>query len=245
MAWQRDEVQSGNPTISKHILATICRSIEGDPFVSEQAIREEILEPMQRLFLPPKQMEQAQQISAMRDYMDALRGFEREDLQQSWRTVRDTHTSRGWPLPAAFVAAAVKAKKDRTKPGQTRSRLPWESPSKEECWENWKKIRQSATAKLAAREGWSWSLRCGVLDGSIEGAEQIDVAKFQSDHRRVHANAERLQADWEMVYPTEGRIVRFTEANREIALKLWNGILVHEAQTQQEINYGVEREAAE
>ena len=163
--------------------------------MSDIIIREEILEPMQRLYVPPRSMEPAQQMAAMRDYMDSLRSFDREDLQAAWRTVRDSHQGRGWPLPSVFVLAARAARKERLPQAKEPAVNRFKHPEGEINRHVWRQLRSSRTASIAMAEGWAWSLKAKVLDGTIKAEGDISVGTFRAAHKRALWLVGRLKPD--------------------------------------------------
>lgn len=76
-------------------------------------VQNEIIEPMQRVYTPPARMDDDRARAALRDYGDALQGFNSAVLRQAWQNVRDSYTLRSWPAPGLFVKAAIGAKKEQ------------------------------------------------------------------------------------------------------------------------------------
>lgn len=195
--------------------------------MSETAIREEIIDPMQRLFLPPKTMSAEQQALALREYMDALRGFEREDLQAAWKVARDSALTRSWPPIAVFIKAAYQAKnlrhsarhdedRNRTTPNHRFDTDGWKA-----YWRaNWNYLKFQPIAKEAARDGWCLMLKTCVLDGLP--LADIDRSVFRRKLARIERLPGIIEADPD--FP-----------DRVKALELWRGVLVHRAEVQEEI----------
>lgn len=143
--------------------------------MSEQSVKDIILEPMHRLFLPPRKMEQADEIVAMRQYTDALKGFSDAVLKGAWVAVRDKHTKAGWPPVGAFVVEAKRqAGGGMSGAQQRRSRAHAEA---ERRWSLWLSIRSSDLARRAAREGWAYALKMEVLEHG-KSTEQIMVTEI-------------------------------------------------------------------
>ena len=195
--------------------------------MSEQAIKDEIIDPMQQLFLPPKDMPDEWQRQALRQYMDALRTFSREDLQTAWKTVRDAATARSWPPIAAFVKAAWAARKARKDPAQNpdaASKAPrhrhdmdgWRAHFRE----NWNYLKFTPLAKEAAREGYALLLKAAILDG-------IPLAKIRPNE--LHARCERARRLNDKIAGDD----RFSE--KEKASQMWTNLLVHRADVEAEI----------
>lgn len=197
--------------------------------MSANDVDAEILQPMQRLYLPPRNMDEGQQSQALREYVDALQHFDRTELNVAWTTVRDCHTTRAWPVPASFVMAARQARKATAQP----QRAPLAGKlDQNERWTRWLVISRSPLAYEAVKRNVAWSLKCAVLhDGKT--AEQIDLRELSS----AKASAERTAAAIEAGRPveTKGHKVEFKTADAAIALRMWHAIQVREAETQAEI----------
>lgn len=193
--------------------------------MSDQAIRDEIIDPMLRLFSPPRAMDEAQQIAAMRDYMDAMRGFTRDELQAAWRDVRDSTQARTWPPIANFVKAAAGARKHQRTTATDAGNGPRHKYDtdgwKAHFWANWKAIRHTEQAKTAARDGWALMLKSAILDG---------IPPVQIEPHALQRKAERAN-----------RLHQIIEANldfpsRDTVLKMWDGVLRSRAEVEAEIN---------
>lgn len=193
--------------------------------MSAEDVQREILEPMQRLFLPPRNMEEGHQQSALREYVAALQNFDALDLKASWQAVRDVHTARGWPVPAAFIVAAKQARKDRM--GVPPSRSDSHSQEVVTAWDIWQKVRVSKMGRDAAEGGYSWSLKCKILYDKVSPAE-IDPRELLAAHNRAKQLAERI----------ENGSFRMKPDVRETAYSMYRHLLVKEAETQQEILRG-------
>lgn len=196
--------------------------------MSEQAIRDEIIDPMQRLFIPPKNMEGDQQALALREYMDALRGFEREDLRAAWHTIRDSAVARSWPPIGAFLKAALLAKRERqtkmeeTNQGRTAPLHRFDMDGwRAHFFENWKHIKHTPLAQAAAKEGWALMLKTAVFDG-LPLAE-IRPAQMVAKVERAAKLAGIIEADLE--YPERAKV-----------LDMWRNVLITRAEVEIEIS---------
>jgi hypothetical protein len=99
--------------------------------IRESFVKHEIIEPMQRLFLPPRSMDESDQLEALREYVSALKRFPQDALRQGWIAVRDTHDGRGWPAVAVFVSACKLASREE----QARSRGdPYDPDAEAKRW---------------------------------------------------------------------------------------------------------------
>jgi hypothetical protein len=194
--------------------------------MSAQDVQSEILEPMQRLYLPPRNMDEGQQSQALREYVSALQNFEQADLNAAWCAVRDTHTTRSWPVPAAFIIAAKQARKYRNEAGLGRNDAAAVSPEND-SWEVWKKICRSQMGRDAVQRGVAWALKCAVLHDKKK-PEQIDLRELVSGK----ASAERTAAG------IENGSVPMRAAYTSMALNMWHTLQMRETETQAEINYG-------
>jgi len=202
--------------------------------MSAQDVHTEIIEPMQRAFLPPRAMPEEQQISLLREYSDALSGYERDDLKASWRTVRDSHVGRAWPAIATFVHAAREALRER---GAGLARSPFSKSDRGAEWAVWERVRRSEMARVAVREGCAWALRCAVLnDGKIP--EQIDIRQLIMAHKSAGELAEAIRTNTPIYRKTakyQGREYVFDDTRADMALRMYETIQVREAETQDEI----------
>lgn len=199
--------------------------------MSAEAVQTEILEPMQRIFLPPRQMGETQQMAALRDYVAALQGFDAGDLHAAWERVRDNHPNRSWPVPSVFVVAARGARKERIPEPAHAPRHTTDGPPPG-GWERWKEISRSPLASEAIRMNVTWSLKCAVLhDGKL--AHEINLREI----RAGKASAERTAKAIANGDPIEhkGRWLQFTPDNAAIALRIWKVLLSRETETQAEI----------
>jgi hypothetical protein len=213
--------------------------------MSAEAVKSEILEPMQRQFYPPKQnMPAADQAAALRDYVMALQGFDEEDLRAAWADVRATHTKPSWPLVAIFVTAARAARKLRM-PEAAIGHRRREETNYTQRWEVWKGVCRSRLAQEACARNVAWSLKCAILgDGKMP--EDIDLRDMEAGKDRAAHSAELIRRNEPVPHFRAGRPdVVFSPQNASVALDLWDRLLVREVETQAEINYGRVMEAAE
>lgn len=193
--------------------------------MSAQDVQAEILDPMQRLYLPPRNMDEGQQSQALREYVNALQNFEQADLNAAWCAVRDTHTTRSWPVPAAFIMAAKQARKYRSEAGLGRSD---NTPKPDDSWEIWKKLCRSQMARDAVQRGVAWSLKCAVLHDNMK-PEQIDLRELVSKKSSAERTAQGIK---------DGS-VPMRSGYASMALNMWHTLQMRETETAAEINYGV------
>ena len=191
------------------------------------AVETEILEPMQRLFTPPRNMDEGMQANALREYVSALNRYEPQDLSTAWASVRDTHTARSWPLPAAFILAARAAAKERN-PKPTRYDG---KPSARALWLRWETISGSALADDAMARGVSWALKLAVLDG--KGLDQISLAQFEAAKASAEILAGRIERGEPIFHA--GREFEMAPDNAKSALDMWRTLLIRNAETDDEI----------
>lgn len=206
--------------------------------MSAEAVKTEILEPMQRQFYPPKQnMPAADQSAALRDYVMALQGFDAEDLRAAWADVRATHTKPSWPLVAIFVTAARNARKARL-PAESAGHRRHDDTSYTQRWEVWKGVCRTRLAQEACTRNVAWSLKCAILgDGKLP--DEIDLRSMKAGKDRAIRSAELIRRGEPVPHFRSDRPdVSFSQRNADVALDLWDRILVREAETQAEINYG-------
>lgn len=201
--------------------------------MSARDVQLHILEPMQRVYAPRRNMDNASLSDALRDYVAALERFEAPDLQAAWSSVRDSHQQGYWPAPALFVTAARKCRNDRI-PDRSSSN-PFKRPTPTELWDRWLAMRKFPIAKKAVEMDVAWSLKCAILDGTEPAT--ISLADLRMKKNSAERTAQKIENgephDW------LGRRFTLSEDNAEAALKMWRSIQAQEIQTQQEI-----REAA-
>jgi hypothetical protein len=199
--------------------------------MSAADVQTEIITPMQRLFYPPRKMEEADERAALVDYVQALQGFDAPDLKSSWNWVRDNHPKTSWPVPSAFVLAASRAKRDR-QPGKHGARSG--SPEGNERWERWKTVSRSTLAYEAVKHGVAWSLKCAILhDGKLP--EHIALRDLVSAKHSAEKLADMIRRG--DPGPFKGQTLKFTGPDAATALSMWAGIQELETKTQAEIRY--------
>ena len=196
--------------------------------MSANAVEVEILAPMQRLFLPPQRMDEAQQIAALREYIGALQRFHVDDLRAAWQSVRDSHTTRAWPAPAAFVLEARKARSARA---PERSGRGGDKPSPSTYWKKWEAVRAGAEALKACERGVSWAFKAAILSG--KEPYEINLTELEMAKVSAARTAELIRTDERVAY--KGRWLQFSNDNAAIAMKMWRSILVKNDQTKEEI----------
>lgn len=204
-------------------------------------VQNEILEPMQRVFLPPRRMEAADEQAALRDYVEALEQFGNEDLGWAWRKVRETHVTRSWPLPAQFFKAASENRRDRRE--SSGGHRKGQGPSQTELWERWKSVSRSPLAYEAVKRGVAWTLKCAVLYGEKK-PEQCDLREFTAQKESAARTRARIEAGERLEF--KGRILPpFAGEDRLLVLSMYANIQMQETRTQAEISYGVKDTADE
>lgn len=196
-------------------------------------VEAEILGPMQAVFLPPRNMDEGQQRATLREYGDALGGYDRPTLKAAWRAVRDTHATRSWPVPGLFVSAAKDARKELAPPSKTMRDKEREERAK--AWERWKTIRNTPMARQAVLQGVAWALKCRVVN-DLKLPEQIDLRELVMAKNSAASLAEKIEHGGEFEH--DGKRRKFTDDQTIVALKMYRTMQVREAETQAEINYG-------
>jgi len=198
--------------------------------MSLAAVQTEILEPMQALFLPPRDMDAAAQTTALKGYGAVLEKFDAPDLRVAWGEVVCEHRTRAWPVPGVIVTAARKARKDRIgpdAPARTTGGMDWAAR-----WRLWQHICLTRLATDAIEAGVAWSLRCAVLrDG--KQAHEINLAELVRGRRNAEATAQAIGDGLAVLH--RGRPLTFSESNRALALKMWAHQLRYEDDTAAEI----------
>jgi len=198
-----------------------------------QDVQAEILAPMQRLYLPPRQMDAQQQGEALKEYARALETFDATELNIAWTTVRDSHTTRGWPVPAAFVLAARQAKSARFRADQAAEAAAITAKVENPEWDAWTRVKNSPLAYEACKLNVAWSLKCAVLHGG-KRPEHIDLRVLRQDKGRAERTAERIRRGQPL--ERNGRNIGImNDANAAVALSMWRAIAQRETETQNEI----------
>lgn len=195
--------------------------------MSEQAVKNAILAPMQRLFLPPLRMDENQQLIALAEYVESLQQYSEEILQEAWRRVRDSYLKGSWPAVALFKNEARKYYAEKF-PQERNAKAQTVDDSWTKSWKNWEKVRLTPQAAYAAREGYSWSLKCKVLEGAAPGS--ITMSDLAAGHMRALRLYDQLTNEDGLV---NGKPMKFVD--RELAISMYRNIMVREAETAQEI----------
>lgn len=192
-------------------------------------VSEIILDPMQRMYLPPRMnMEPGEQAAALREYTDALQHADREDLHTAWRTVRNAHTRQSWPLPSALLKAVSDARKDRLGDKGSVSSKKQEQDRKD--WANWQRARSNNIGRQAVSLSVAWSLKCAILNDHKDPSA-IDLRDLRRQKDSAEALAARLDAG--EIFPREHT---GEGSYDDTAKKMWRTLLIREAETQAEIN---------
>lgn len=204
--------------------------------MSAADVQLKILEPMQRVYIPPRKMEPADEMAALRDYVEALQQFESSDLSYAWGRVRETHVKREWPQIGIFYKFANENRHDRNEVSGA-SRRHGNEPSSQELWERWKAVSRTLLAQEAVRRGVAWTLKCAILyDKKLP--EQCDLREFTAAKESAARTKAKIEAGEKVVF--KGRLLApFTASNKELALKMYHNLQMNETRTQAEINHGV------
>lgn len=158
--------------------------------MSANDVKQEILAPMQKLYLPPRQMPEPDQIGALQQYVQALNGFGGDALKVAWQEVRDKWLKLSWPPPALFVQAARRA----AGAGKSNVRIRLEEKQRENGvrWSRWLAARTSDLGQRAAREGFAFGLKMHILEEG-KTAEQFSVAEALAHAATARRNVENLK----------------------------------------------------
>lgn len=200
--------------------------------MSAADVQAQILEPMQQIFLPPRDMAKADQAGALRQYVGVLSRFDGPALAVAWSNVIETHPNRAWPLPSVIAAAAREALKERNGGLPKAKRHEGAEQTSSQRWEAWKAVSRTAMAMQAVEMNVAWSLKCAVLhDG--KGIDQINLRELRSGK----SSAERTAQNIRNGLPCEhkGRMLTVSDQNAAAALRIWDQILMRETETQAEI----------
>lgn len=196
--------------------------------MSAEAVVTEIIEPMHGLFLVPRQTDEARQKALLKEYVSALERFDAPDLQDAWKTVRDSYRARTWPPIAAFVLAARQSRDARVGPPTKQmdaDRRHWALD-----WREWMNARESAIAMKAVDMNCAWSFKCAILYDHKKLGE-VDVYKLAAGKRSAERLAERIKSG----------DAGFKPDIADVALKHWETQLINEEETQNEIRRAHER----
>lgn len=201
--------------------------------MSREDVQQEILDPMQRLYLPPRGFDDALLKNVLSEYVAALEHFTGPDLKVAWQRVRDAATARSWPVPGTFVAAAARARMDREAIAGTDQRSKAAKPAT--YWHVWERVRNLPLAHEAAEKGVAWSLKCAILNGAA--VANISIERLLQEHQSAERVAARI-ADNKPLFASDGRNLGvMTGSNRQMALDMHRQLLLQEAQTAQEIGF--------
>lgn len=196
-------------------------------------VQKQILEPMQRVYLPPRGYDDAMLQQNLGEYADALERFGEVDLRKAWTVVRDAHQSRSWPMPGAFVAAAIRARMEREALAGGDKRRGERTPK--DFWRTWEAVRRTDMAHEAAERGVAWALKCAILSGTDPKLVNLD------EFVRGRASATHLAGKIEDNRPIYSSVTKqnapLRADLRENALNMWHQIKLHEAETAQEIGF--------
>lgn len=207
--------------------------------MSAAAVQAKILEPMQQVYVPPRDMAKSDQAAALRQYVGVLQRFDDADLDFAWAHVVETHPNRTWPVPSIFAAAARNAVKDRVSTGKA-TRHGNAGDQAAQRWEVWKAVSRSRLAAEAAEMNVAWSLKCAILhDGKLP--DQVSLTDLAAGKRSAERTATKIRSGEGIEY--KGRILHFTDDNAAAALSLWKAILQREPETQAEIAMAQRRAA--
>lgn len=202
--------------------------------MSRQDVQIEVLEPMQRIFLPPRQYDEAGIKSSLEEYARALEHYCDTDLRAAWGTVRDTHQNRSWPLPGAFVFAASKARMEREFiAGETKQKEKHKGG--ESPWRVWEQVRHGQKAHEAAQLGVAWAFKCAIMSG-VE-PNFIDLDRLVRDKAQAGVTFNRIEND-KPLFARDGREIGIVRGpSKDLALSAFRGLVISEAQTAQEIGF--------
>jgi hypothetical protein len=200
--------------------------------MSLAAVQTEILEPMQALFLPPRDMDAAAQTTALRAYGAVLEPFDAPDLRTAWGEVVCEHRTRAWPVPGVIVSAARKARNARIgadAPARRIGGIDWAARRR-----HWEHVRLTRLASDAIEAGVAWSLKCAIR-GDGRQAHEIDLGELIRRRRNAEDTAQAI-GDGAPVFH-RGRKLTFSESNRALALKMWANQLRNEDAAVAEIRH--------
>lgn len=192
--------------------------------MSVEAVNRLILEPMQRIFWPQRNMSDDDIQASLRSYCDVLSAFRDEDLEKGWSAVLSTHTKTAWPIPGVIAAACRRARGDRTAP---QSRYSYNANTQ---WSAWLEARKSDKALRAADSGVAWSFRATIFSGIP--LAQISIDRLIQDSNRAAATAKRIQDGQSHFW--QGRDIGVFE-NASVALALYCSLMAKEDITAAEI----------
>jgi len=203
--------------------------------MSAADVQVKILEPMQRVFLPPRKMEPADEMAALRDYVEALQQFEASDLSYAWSRARETHVKREWPQIGVFYKFANENRRDRHEASGT-SRRRGDEPTPAELWERWRTVSRSPLAYEAVKRGVAWTLKSAILYGK-KLPEQCDLREFTAQKESAARTAKKIENGEQIEF--KGKLLPpFAGHNRSLALSMYHNVQMQETRTQDEIKNG-------
>lgn len=200
--------------------------------MSAADVQELILGPMQQLFAPPMRLPEDGIPGALRQYLDALQSFERDDLRNGWQAVISTHARMTWPVPAVIVSAVSGARKARN-PNAQPTRGEEHAQRGKADWDRWLIVRASKLGHDAAVQGVAWGLKCAILNDH-KTTDQIDLRALMRSRDNAACTAQRIENEEELFL--DGRSVGILQgARKEAALSMYRTLQMQEAETQDEI----------
>ena len=121
-------------------------------------VQEVIIRPMTELYLPPLHLRgnAEARARALDAYDKALAGFDRDTLQQAWKTVVAQQTYWVWPNPGV-IAEACRHCQPRPKPTNEEEKRREQALDMAEAYTA-RYMKTSRLAKLARQEGWDGPL---------------------------------------------------------------------------------------
>jgi hypothetical protein len=142
--------------------------------MSSRDVEEAVIRPMQRAYSPPRHLryydadDPGARDEALRQYYDALAGYDRDTLHRAWQKVRAEHEYNVWPTPAKLVQAAELCLPRPRPPSETEQKRQRAWERAEAYADQFMKRRQ--LAKVARRDGWA-----GELRGYVQAAAWVQA----------------------------------------------------------------------
>jgi len=194
----------------------------------------EILGPMQTIFLPPRGLSEEQQTASLKEYSRALEGFDAIDLKTAWNDVRDSHTTRGWPVIGQFVLAARVARKARV--GDPPRHSDHRGDSSAARWLRWVACRSTQLAADACEKNVAWALKCSILSHGLL-PDQISLSELFIEKAKAEETRDKIERGELVPSTVKGftRMLKFSDENAAVALKMWQTLQIREEETQDEI----------
>lgn len=209
--------------------------------MSRDDVSNKIVRPMLLTYQSHRALTQNEQRVALEAYFLSLRQFDASTLEQAWLTVVAQHRARTWPVPGAFVAAALGIVRERN--ADRRRTAPPRSIA-EEREQRWQQAMRTPFAREAVAKGVAASFKIAVMDDNKSPAEFPLEQEVAAKARNARL-AERIRTG-QPLFAHDGRNIGImAPVMRDQALSWHDTMQKAEAKAQAEILAANEPSGAE